>query len=63
MRAMLAAKGGTMRNLLLFIGVMAVVFALTRGGILHGDMCADPIGCVGAHGNTLTLHPPGTKTP
>lgn len=46
---------------LTIIGAIVVLLVLASSGVLHGDLCAGQIGCVGSSGHGLTLHAAGTK--
>jgi len=42
------------------LGALVVLMMLASGGVLHGDLCAGTIGCVGANDAGLRVHSAGT---
>lgn len=46
-----------MSKLFTIVGVIVVLLVLASSGVMRGDVCIGSIGCVGAHGRSVTLHP------
>lgn len=38
------------------IGIVVVLLVVASAGVMHGDMCAGGIGCVGANRGGITFH-------
>lgn len=48
-----------MKGWMALIGTVVVLLLLASAGVLHGDLCAKSIGCVGANDAGIRFHANG----